>query len=405
MKESAILLKWTIKPIVIVFILLNTTVLYGQTHYTGTKTHQLLEEISSKLAHISAVRYKNTREIFYKEENYQALSNNLLFIDFTSPGKTGAYRFQADDEKFFACYNGAHYFGLNKKEKTIDIKNKPGKELFESLSPLYNSLITVRHILPVLIANDSIQKKVRDTSIDKKEFYCVEIELYGYYFGNLGSLLAFTKEYTGDKRKPYLLIVDKKKLLPFQFIAKFKDRPADFIKTTFTDIDIKPGPPAELSWFYSSYMNEYDLPQAKKQLVSLGARPGDWTLPVYDPVLSDSVSLSQFRGKIIMLDFWIRSCGPCLASFPHLNKLRQKFGANTFELLSINTEDAKDDIARFHKKYKPQYKMLWEGEKLAEYYGVSAYPTIILLDKTGKVLYAEVGFDEKKIEKIIEENL
>ncbi len=389
----------------IVLFLLYTPVLHGQSLDDGKKADQLLEKISSKLDAVSTVRYKTTREILYKEENYQAFSNTFVFIDFNSIGKTGGYHFQADDENFFACYNGAHYFGLNKKNKTIDIKNKPGKELFESLSPLYNSLITIRHILPLLIGNDSIQKKVSDTSIGKKEFYCVQIELYNHYFGNLGDILDFSKGYTGDKRKPYILIIDKKTFLPFQFITKFKDRPDDFIKTTFTGIDTQAERPAHLTWFYSTYINEYSLPKPKRSLVNMGITSGDWTLPVYDPVLTDSVSLSQFRGKIIMLDFWIKSCGPCLASFPHLSKLQQKFGTDTFELLSINSEDAKEDMALFYKKYAPQFKMLWQGEKLAEYYGVSAYPTIILLDRTGKVLYTEVGFDEKKIEKIIEENL
>jgi thiol-disulfide isomerase/thioredoxin len=106
-----------------------------------------------------------------------------------------------------------------------------------------------------------------------------------------------------------------------------------------------------------------------------------------------------------MLDFWIRTCGPCLASFPHLNELQQKFGNNSFELLSINTEDKKENIAFFYNKFKPRYKMLFGAETLAEEYGIPAYPAIIILDKSGKIIYTAMGFDQQAIEKVIKANL
>ena len=200
------------------------------------------------------------------------------------------------------------------------------------------------------------------------------------------------------------IIINKKTNLPFRYSSKFKDRKDDFIAANFLNIDTDPKAPEELSWFYSTYTGEYQLPKPKQPLVNLAVQLEDWILPSYTPGTTDSISLYQYRGKVVLLDFWIKTCGPCLASFPYLNELQQKFGSDKFQLLSINTEDPKEDIAFFYKKNRPVYKMLFDGERLAERCGVFAFPTAIVLDQTGTIIYAG-GFDKMAIEKLIQEKL
>jgi thiol-disulfide isomerase/thioredoxin len=391
-------------PFLITSFSLLITISYSQGIYTSDETAQILKLVSVKLNGIKTVSYKYKRESVYTGENYHNIYNTVIYINFNASSNNAFYRFQAEDDKYFSCYNGIQYFGLNKKDKTIDIKQKPGREVFESLSLLYNSIISLKAIFSRLIKNDSIKKVIVDTVIGNKNFYLLKFELYNQYLGNLGSITNFTAEYTGDKNKPYEIIIDKKTLLPYQYITKFKDHKEDFITASFTAISINPKAPAEFSWFYSTYTKAYKVPKPKKALVKIGAQTEDWVLPSYSLQKNDSISLYQYRGKIVMLDFWIKSCGPCLASFPHLNELQLKFGANKFQLLSINTEDPKEDIAFFYKKHQPVYKMLFEGEQLAEQYGVSAFPTVIIIDKTGKIIYAG-GFDKVEIENLIKKNL
>jgi thiol-disulfide isomerase/thioredoxin len=391
-------------PFLITSFSLLITICYSQGIYTSDETAQILKLVSAKLNGIKTVSYKYRRESVYTGENYHNIYNTVIYINFNASSNNAFYRFQAEDDKYFSCYNGSQYFELNKKDKTIDIKQKPGKEVFESLSPIYNSLISLKAIFPWLIKNDSIKKVIVDTAIGTKIFYLLKFELYNQYLGNLGSITNFTAEYTGDKNKPYEIIIDKKTFLPSQYITKFKDHKEDFIAASFTNINTNPKVPAELSWFYSTYTDAYQAPKPKKPLVNSGVQLEDWVLPSYSLQKIDSVSLYQYRGKIVMLDFWIKSCGPCLASFPHLNELQLKFGADKFQLLSINTQDAKEDIAFFYKKHKPVYKMLFEGGELAEQYGVNAFPTVIIIDKTGKIIYAG-GFDKAEIENLIKKNL
>ncbi len=382
------------------------TTIYGQKEYSASRKDQILQLATTKLHAIRTVHYKMIRESLYKGENYHNIYSSEIYIDFTSANNTAGYRFQAEDENYKSYYNGVQYFGLDRKKKTIDITQKPTAEQFESISPLYFSLASLRTILPMLQKNNSIKVTMTDTIIGKEEYYGFAFNLYDQYFGGLGKLNQLTSDYTGDKTKPYLLIIHKKTLLPYKFIGKWKDRPDDFISATYDAINLRPAAPEEFSWFYSSYTNEYAPPQPKEPLVNVGTVLEDWVLPWYNAGKIDSSSLYQYRGKIVMLDFWIKSCGPCLASFPHLNELQQKFNSNDFQVLSINTEDKKEDIAFFFKKYQPIYKMLYEGEKLAEAYGIPGFPTIILLDKLGKVIYASKnGFDQPVIEKLVKENL
>ncbi len=397
---------WVANIIILVFTFSAPASTYGQIKYSNEEAIQILNKVSGNLSALQSVSYKYKRESLYSGENYHNIYTTEVFIDFTSKSNNKGYRFQANEDKSFSCYNGVQYFWLQKTNKTIDIKQRPGADLFESLSPLYNSLISLRTIIPLLVGNDSIKKTITDTIINKDDFYRVHIELYNQYFGNLGSINNFTSEYIGDKHKPYEVIINKKSFLPYQYVTKFKDRSTDFITATFLNINTNPEPPKELSWFYSTYTNEYLPPTPKKPLIAKGIIPANWVLPAYSPDKVDSLSLYQYRGKIVMLDFWIKSCGPCIASFPHLNNLQKKFGADKFQLLSINTEDPEEDIAFFYKKHKPVYKMLFEGGGLVDSYGIPSFPTIILLSQSGKIIYtSDNGFDQVAVEKMIKENL
>lgn len=105
-----------------------------------------------------------------------------------------------------------------------------------------------------------------------------------------------------------------------------------------------------------------------------------------------------------MLDFWIKNCGPCIQSVPHLNELQKKFKDKNFKLISINSYDSKEDISRFCNKHKIDYMVLVNGKRVAKEYGVSGFPTFFIIDKSGKIIYSHIGHDASKqleIEQVI----
>jgi thiol-disulfide isomerase/thioredoxin len=378
-----------------------TTLTQAQPVYNNKKATQVLKATLVKLQALKTVQYQYQREIHYYTENYHNSMAANLYIDFTVAGSQTGFRFQASDDGSATYYNGAHYFHLNSKAKTIDLQVKTSTNLLESTSYLFNSLLTIRNALPLIIQNDSIQKTLSDTLIDNTTYDLVRFEMPSRYFSSLGNVNTYT---AANLRRPYQLIIDRKTSLPFQFIARFRrgDDEGDLIKAIFTQIDTHPVAPTDLSWFYSSYTTAYAPAVAKKEkpLIAKGALVANWSLPSWTPTKLDSVSVDQYKGKVVLLDFWIKSCGYCMQAFPHMNALQQRFGTDKFQLLAINAEDPVEDIAFFYKKHQPLYKMLFKGEALAKNYGVSAFPMTVLLDETGKVIYAGV-FDHVVLEELI----
>ena len=201
----------------------------------------------------------------------------------------------------------------------------------------------------------------------------------------------------------YKIIINKNTYFPKEILQK-NDLNSDFIKTSFTNINTNAQQPSELSWYYSTYIDEYKPAKSKEisQLISVGSYALNWTLPLYNK--NESISLYRLKGKIILLDFWFKNCGPCIESVPHLNAIYQKFKNRKFEILGINTWDSKKDIGSFCNEHEVAYNVLMNGKDLAEKYGVNLFPTVVLIDKEGKVLYSG-GFDQSKIEKLIEKTL
>ncbi len=211
-------------------------------------------------------------------------------------------------------------------------------------------------------------------------------------------------------QRPYYLVINKETYLPHSFISKYirgsDDR--DFLTVTYTAINTKPARPTAASWKYSSYAGSYMpfRPIKKIPLVKVGSQVAGFTLPNYTLAAIDSISLHQYAGKVVLLDFWFKSCGPCMAAMPHYNSLQNKFGGQAFQLLTVNIEDGESDMRFFYNKHQPAYKMLYKGGKLFKSLGLPGCPSLVLLDKNGNVLQVFTnGFEQELIEKKIKEAL
>jgi len=139
-------------------------------------------------------------------------------------------------------------------------------------------------------------------------------------------------------------------------------------------------------------------------LLKTGTMAPDWTLKDAE---GESHSLSDYEGKIVVLDFWATWCGPCVKAMPGLQKLHEAYADKGVAVIGMNTSESADPVA-FMKKKNFTYQLLLNADPVSNAYQVRGIPAFYVLDGEGKIVYSAVGFSpghEKEIEKVINEEL
>lgn len=374
-------------------IALQSTILPAQT------ADEILQKVSDKLSSLKTIKYNYHQEYNYASEAYHAESQAQSFLEFTPLDSVIGIKFQFNNPDILITYNSSEYFILKKKDKTIKVESTPKNEFLFSSSYLQFAPQMWRNALPKVIADKNISKSVSETKIKNKDYYLIEIVLNKAYIdsgsGNISPL-------TLDRQMIYRLTIDKQSFLPIE-VFRGNNVNQDFNKTTFSEIVENPTPPVENSWYFSTYLNEYKYAETPKDnLIKVGEAAHEINLPMF--ATNRSVSLNDYKGKVVLLDFWIFHCGYCQASVPKLNALQEKFKGQKFNLLTVNVTDSKELIDLFIKKTKSEFPILYRGGEIAKQYGVVGYPTVVLIGKDGKVIYSGI-FEQAKIEDLINKNL
>lgn len=121
------------------------------------------------------------------------------------------------------------------------------------------------------------------------------------------------------------------------------------------------------------------------------------------------ITSQSLRGKVVLIDLWATWCGPCQKASPVMQSLHNKYGERGLVVIGANTWENNDKTGANAKKYRDQHKytylFTYNNDDLAKAWNVEGIPTMILLDKQGKVSKVFVGFDpslEKQLSAAIE---
>ncbi len=110
-----------------------------------------------------------------------------------------------------------------------------------------------------------------------------------------------------------------------------------------------------------------------------------------------SLSLSQYRGKVVILNFWAPWCPPCRREIPDLISLQNQYGAQGLQIIGIGL-DQPNNVAAFVRQNSINYPVAVGDADVAQLYGgVSGIPTTFIIDKQGNIRKSFEGFTRKSV--------
>ncbi|MFT5298291.1 MAG: thiol-disulfide isomerase/thioredoxin [Colwellia sp.] len=114
--------------------------------------------------------------------------------------------------------------------------------------------------------------------------------------------------------------------------------------------------------------------------------------------------IASHKGKVIYLDFWASWCGPCRKSFPWMNEMQEKHQQQGLIIISVNLDNNKVLADDFLAEVPANFSVFYDPKgKVARKFKLKGMPSSYIIDRTGKMVSAHVGFTESKKIKYEEE--
>jgi peroxiredoxin len=151
-------------------------------------------------------------------------------------------------------------------------------------------------------------------------------------------------------------------------------------------------------------MRDYVPPvREEPQLLEIGTQAPTWK---FETLTDDSLSLEDLKGKLVILDFFYKSCYPCMKSIPALQSVYDKYKHRGVVVVGVNPMDDKieDELVPFMAKRGVTYPVVMANRDFAKSYTVSAYPSIYILDGHGQIIHHHIGYSptlEQDLEDVI----
>jgi peroxiredoxin len=107
----------------------------------------------------------------------------------------------------------------------------------------------------------------------------------------------------------------------------------------------------------------------------------------------ENLKLSEYRGEVVLINFWASWCGPCRQEMPVLSELHDKYKALGFTVLGVNVEEDSSKARKLLQEMSVSFPVLLDNESVvSKQYDVIAMPSTVLVDRNGNMRYLHKGY-------------
>jgi thiol-disulfide isomerase/thioredoxin len=212
---------------------------------------------------------------------------------------------------------------------------------------------------------------------------------YADEFAAIDTLLAKYK----DKKSPDAAVALELKLDMYLQLFENSDKAIAVVNQLKTEF------PASASGQRADELIEMIKQNEEARKIRATLVPGS-AFPAFEEkdVSGAPLSLAQYKGKIVLVDFWATWCGPCMAEMPNVIAAYQKYHDRGFEIVGISLDQNRAGLQQVTKEQGMPWAQYFDGKgwesKLATRYGIKAIPAAFLLDEEGKIIATDLRGEE-----------
>jgi thiol-disulfide isomerase/thioredoxin len=136
------------------------------------------------------------------------------------------------------------------------------------------------------------------------------------------------------------------------------------------------------------------IPAFAQKDLRAGTPAPDWQLAGLN---GKTVKFSDFRGKVVILDFWATWCAPCRIEIPQFIELQKQYGDSGLAVIGVSLDEQGPEVVKkFVKQFGVNYPVVMGNQKVVEAYGgIVAVPTAFVIDRQGRLVSQHLGYNDK----------
>lgn len=132
------------------------------------------------------------------------------------------------------------------------------------------------------------------------------------------------------------------------------------------------------------------LAASSAHAVTEGEAAPDFTLP---SLTGGNLRLEEYRGKVVLVNFWASWCGPCRQEMPILDQIHKRYGSLGFAVLGVNVEAERSKARQVAERTGVSFPLVFdEAQTVSEAWAIESMPYSVLIDRSGKVRYIHKGY-------------